>query len=195
MICILGDGVLKIFKTGIIVGRFQHIHNGHEKIINIGRSLCDTLLIFIGSYGVEKSLKNPYDYEYRKELITKIYKEDIENGNVIIKPLRDLKNKDELSPKWGRYVISSATEILEKSPECIIYGKDKDIFKCFDKETVRNMTEILVDRNVFNISATKMREFLLEDRKSEWEKYANPAIYDEYDNLRNLVTSIKKYNK
>ena len=53
---------MKIFKTGIIVGRFQHIHNGHEKIINIGRNLCDTLLIFVGSYGVEKSLKNPYDF-------------------------------------------------------------------------------------------------------------------------------------
>ena len=183
---------MKTFKTGIIVGRFQHIHNGHEKIINIGRNLCDTLLIFVGSYGVEKSLKNPYDYEYRKELITKIYKDDIENGSVIIKPLKDLENKDELSPKWGRYVISSAIEILEKSPECIIYGKDKDIFKCFDKETVKNMTEILVDRNIFNISATKMREFLLKDRKSEWEKYANPAIYSEYDNLRKIVVSMRK---
>lgn len=183
---------MKIFKTGIIVGRFQHIHNGHEKIINIGRNLCDTLLIFVGSYGVEKSLKNPYDYEYRKELITKIYKDDIENGSVIIKPIRDLENKDELSPKWGRYVISSAIEILGKSPECIIYGKDKDIFKCFDKETVRNMTEILVDRNIFNISATKMRELLVEDRKSEWEKYANPAIYDEYDNLRKIVVDMRK---
>ena len=192
MLYILGDGILKIFKTGIIVGRFQHIHNGHEKIINIGRNLCDTLLIFVGSYGVEKSLKNPYDYEYRKELITKIYKDDIENGSVIIKPLSDLENKDELSPKWGRYVISSVTEILGKSPECIIYGKDKDIFKCFDKETVKNMTEILVDRNIFNISATKMRELLVEDRKSEWEKYANPAIYDEYDNLRKIVVDMRK---
>lgn len=46
---------MKVFNTGIIVGRFQHIHNGHEKIINIGRSLCDTLLIFVGSAG-EKHL-------------------------------------------------------------------------------------------------------------------------------------------
>lgn len=187
---------MKIFKTGIIVGRFQHIHSGHEKIINIGRNLCNKLLIFVGSYGVEKSLKNPYDYEYRKELISKIYKDDIENGSVIIKPLKDLSNKNELSPKWGRYVISNATEVLGKKPECIIYGKDKDIFKCFDKETVKNITEILVDRNVFNISATKMREFLLEDKKAEWKEYANPAIYDEYDNLRHLVISMKKmYNK
>lgn len=46
---------MKVFNTGIIVGRFQHIHNGHEKIINIGRSLCETLLIFVGSAG-EKNI-------------------------------------------------------------------------------------------------------------------------------------------
>lgn len=183
---------MKIFDTGIIVGRFQHIHNGHEKIINIGRNLCDKLLIFIGSYGVEKSLKNPYDYEYRKELIEKIYKEDVENGSVVIKPLKDLEDKNELSPRWGKYVIQNSTNILGKKPECIIYGKDKDIFKCFDKETVKNITEILVDRNVFNISATKMRNFLLENNKEEWEKYANPAIYCEYDNLRKII---EKYSQ
>ena len=54
------------------------------------------------------------------------------------------------------------------------------------------MTEILVDRNIFNISATKMREFLVEDRKSEWKKYANSAIYSEYDNLRKIVVSMRK---
>ena len=37
-----------------------------------------------------------------------------------------------------------------------------------------------------------MRELLVEDRKSEWEKYANPAIYNEYDNLRKIVVSMRK---
>lgn len=54
-------------------------------------------------------------------------------GNVIIKPLKDLENKDDLSPKWGEYVLNKATQVLGKRPECIIYGKDKDIFKCLIK--------------------------------------------------------------
>mgnify|MGYP004513728231 FL=1 len=175
---------MKVFNTGIIVGRFQHIHNGHEKIINIGRSLCDKLLVFIDSYGEVPSFRNPYDYEYRKKLIEMIYKEDISSGSIIIKPLKDLENKDDLSPKWGEYVLNNATQVLGKRPECIIYGKDKDIFKCFDKNTVKNITEVLVDRNCFNISATKMRDFLVNDNSDKWRKYANEAIYDEYDNLR-----------
>lgn len=183
---------MKIFKTGIIVGRFQHIHNGHEKIINIGRNLCDKLVIFIGSYKEEISLRNPYDFEYRKYLISKIYKEDLENGSIVIYPLKDLKNKHELSPAWGIYVIQNATSILKTSPECIIYGKDKDIFKCFDKDTVKNITEVLVDRNKFNISATKMRELLLQDNKLEWKKYASSAIHDEYLKLRDILIKIKE---
>lgn len=181
---------MKVFNTGIIVGRFQHIHNGHEKIINIGRSLCEKLLIFVGSAGEKPSSRNPYDYEYRKKLIEMIYKEDIKKGNVIIKPLKDLENKDDLSPKWGEYVLNNATQVLGKRPECIIYGKDKDIFKCFDKNTVKNITEVLVDRNCFNISATKMRNYLLNDQKDEWKKYANEAIYSEYQNLKKILENI-----
>ena len=168
---------MKVFNTGIIVGRFQHIHNGHEKIINIGRSLCETLLIFVGSAGEKTSSRNPYDYEYRKKLIEMIYKEDIKKGNVIIKPLKDLENKDDLSPKWGEYVLNKATQVLGK---------------CFDKNTVKNITEVLVDRNCFNISATKMRNYLLNDQKDEWKKYANEAIYSEYQNLKNILENIQE---
>jgi len=42
-----------IFNYGLIVGRFQHIHIGHEKLINIGLKLCDKLLVFIGSANQE----------------------------------------------------------------------------------------------------------------------------------------------
>lgn len=183
---------MKVFNTGIIVGRFQHIHSGHEKIINIGRSLCEKLLVFIGSTGEDPSFRNPYDYEYRKKLIEMIYKEDIKSGKVIIRPLKDLENKDDLAPKWGEYVLMNAKDILGKRPECIIYGKDKDIFKCFDKNTVKNITEVLVDRNCFNISATKMRHYLLNDDKDEWKKYANKAIYGEYQNLKNILENVQE---
>ena len=46
-----------IFKYGIIVGRFQHIHKGHEKLINIGLKLCNKLLVFIGSANQKTSAR------------------------------------------------------------------------------------------------------------------------------------------
>lgn len=176
-----------IFEFGIIVGRFQHIHIGHEKLINIGLKLCKKLLVFIGSANQTTSQRNPYTYEYRKSLIEIIYKEEINNGKLIIAPLDDWKDSTILSPKWGEYVLNNAKEILGKYPSCIIYGKDKDIFKCFAKDTVKNISEVYVDRNSLLISATKMREFLKENNKKEWEKYANSKIYDKYEELRNML--------
>lgn len=173
-----------IFKYGLIVGRFQHIHLGHEKLINIGLKLCEKLLVFIGSANQEVGGRNPYTYEYRKSLIEIIYKKEIENGKLIIAPLNDWEDNSALTPKWGEYVLENARDILGEYPNCIIYGKDKDIFKCFAKETVKNLSEVYVDRNSLLISATKMREFLMQNNKSEWEKYADKKIYFKYEELR-----------
>lgn len=173
-----------IFKYGLIVGRFQHIHKGHQKLIEIGLRLCDKLLIFIGSANQKISSRNPYTYEYRKSLIEIIYKEEIEKGKIVIAPLNDFEDSNCLTPAWGEYVLNSAKDILGGYPNCIIYGKDKNIFKCFSKESVKNLTEVYVDRQSLMISATKMRDFLLNDEKEEWKKYADEKIYNKYDELK-----------
>lgn len=173
-----------IFNYGLIVGRFQHIHIGHEKLINIGLKLCDKLLVFIGSANQEIGGRNPYTYEYRKSLIEIIYKDEMESGKLIIAPLNDWEDSSILTPKWGEYVLDSAKKILGENPSCIIYGKDKDIFKCFSKKTVKNLSEVYVDRNSLLISATKMREYLLSDNKEQWEKYSNIKIHYKYKELK-----------
>lgn len=181
---------MKVFDTGIMVGRFQHIHAGHEKLINLGLTVCDKFLVFIGSAQESKTEKNPFNVEYRKELISKIYYKEIEEGKLIIKPLNDFQDKFELTPRWGEYVLNESKKHLDTFPELIIYGKDKDIFKCFDKEVVKNITEILVDRNVLNISATQIREYILNDNKEEWKKSVNEKLHSEYENLRKILMQV-----
>ena len=178
----------EVFKFGIIVGRFQHIHIGHEKLIKIGLNLCEKLLIFIGSANQEASSRNPYSYEYRKSLFEIIYKDEIESGKIIIAPLDDFADSSLLTPEWGKYVLESARKKLNNYPDCIIYGKDKDIFKCFSKDTVKNISEVYVDRKTLEISATQIRKFLSEDNKSEWLKYTDKKIHDKYDELREILS-------
>lgn len=182
---------MQTFKTGVILGRFQHIHIGHEKLINLGISNCEKLLILVGSSNLKNEIRNPFDSDYRIKLIEKIYKEEINSGRIIVKKINDISNENDLTPEWGRYVIKTSEEYLKEKLECIIYGKDKNIFKCFDKEDVKDLSEILVDRKVLEISATKMREYLMLDDNKNWKKYANPKIHSEYKNLRNIINSIK----
>lgn len=186
---------MKSFKNAVIVGRFQPIHIGHEKLINLGMSIADKLIVFVSSSDKMGEIRNPYDASYRISLIEKIYNKEIKEGKIILKPLRDLTCETDLTVKWGKYVVSEAEKILGEKLECIIYGKDKNIFKCFGKKTVENISEIFVTRNQLIISATKVREFLESGDKKSFEKYTNVAIHDEYSRLRNILLKLKESGK
>ena len=54
------------YKFGLILGRFNPLHIGHEYLINYALSKCDILLIFIGSANKNLSLSNPFSYEERE---------------------------------------------------------------------------------------------------------------------------------
>ena len=182
---------MKPFKNGVILGRFQHIHVGHEKLINIGLKTCDRLLILVGSSDQFNTKRNPFSSDLRISLIEKIYKNEIKTGKILVGKINDLSNENDLTPEWGRYVIKTAEDYLGEKLECIIYGKDKNIFKCFDKEDVKNISEILVDRKSLNISATDMRNYILKDDYENWKKYTNSSIYERYNDLRNILINIK----
>ena len=182
---------MRTFKNAVIVGRFQPMHIGHQKLINLGLSVADRVLIFVSSSDKSGTIRNPFDSEYRISLVKRIYNKEIEEGKVIVKPLNDLTNENDLTYKWGEYVVKSAEDALNEKLECIIYGKDKNIFKCFSKETVDNISEIFVDRKQLLISATKVREYIINEDKENFFKYIDSSIHDEYENLRNILLDVK----
>lgn len=176
-----------IFKCGLIVGRFQHIHIGHQKLIDAGLKLTDKLLVFIGNANSPIGTRNPYNYEYRKSLIEIIYKEEIKKGKLIVEPLYDYRAPFALTPEWGDYVLNEAKTILGQKPELIIYGKDKDINKCFSKIAIGRLTELIIDRKELVVSATQMRNYLEEDNETEWKKYSDEKIHSKYNELKNML--------
>ncbi len=74
---------MKKYKTGLVLGRFQTFHKGHEYIINKALEICDKVLVFIGSSDKSGTIENPFSYELREKIIKKIYKDEIvENRKV-----------------------------------------------------------------------------------------------------------------
>ena len=63
----------KPYDVGLIVGRFQMLHNGHEKLFNTANKLCDRLLIFVGSAQEMGTIRNPFDVNTRIEMIKEVY--------------------------------------------------------------------------------------------------------------------------
>jgi len=182
---------LKSFETGLIVGRFQHIHIGHEKLINIGLSLCDKLVIFVTYRDNKETNKNPYNIEYRIKLLNIIYEKEINENKIVIYPFKDINLENGITHLWGTSIIDKYKEYMNMPPKCIIYGKDKNINKCFEPNIVSNITEVFVDRVSLQISATTMREYLINNDYENWKKFANCKIHDEYTNIRNKLLKVE----
>ena len=102
---------MKKYKTGLVLGRFQTFHKGHEYIINKALEICDKVLVFIGSSDKFGTIENPFSYELREKLIKKIYENEIVENKLVISPLADLGAGN--VTKWGDYLFCEAEKIYQ----------------------------------------------------------------------------------
>ena len=177
---------MKKYKLGLVLGRFQIFHKGHELIIDSALKNCEKVLIFIGSSEKSNTFINPFDYEYRKKIIKEVY----DNDNIIIAPLPDLGVGN--VPKWGQYVIENAIKVIGM-PDLIIYGIE-DKCETWYKD-YQNLDYLKVDRNGIDISSTKLKEIIINGNYDEYLKYVNPKLIKYYNYQKEVLIKLKEENK
>lgn len=179
----------KPFDIALLCGRFQIFHSGHESLVDVALKMCDRIIILVGSAQEVGTERNPFDVHTRIQMIKEIYPQD----NVIVKPLSDLTNEDDIRPEWGDYVLENTKLHVYKIPELMVYGNDEARSKWFNPESIKDVTEIIVPRSRLPISATMLREALLKDDKETWFKYHNPKLHKYYDMLRGKLLAVEFY--
>lgn len=65
--------MLRPYDCGLICGRFQTFHIGHESLVETGLKLCDRVLILVGSAQESGTERNPYDVATRMDMLKAIY--------------------------------------------------------------------------------------------------------------------------
>lgn len=168
----------KNFNLGLVVGRFEPIHLGHEKIINMSLASCNKTALFVTYDKIDN--KNPYPFEYVLHLINKIYKDQIESGKLKIIPF---KNDISFDEKYGEKIVNVASNTCLENPDYIVYGSDKNISKCFNENLRKGLFEKKVNRDELFISATDIRNALKDDNIDFVKKCLSPKIHDEIENL------------
>ena len=113
---------MKVYDTGLICGRFQTFHKGHERLVDTGLLLCDRLLILIGSAQECGTERNPFNINTRTKILKEIYGDRPE---VMIYGLADLTDENDIRPEWGRYLLNNTDRYIHKNPEIMIYGNDE----------------------------------------------------------------------
>lgn len=182
--------MLKPYDVGLICGRFQTFHKGHEKLVDTGLMLCDRLLIFIGSSQECGTERNPLNISTRTKMLKTVYGD---NSNIMIYGLADLTNENDICVEWGRYLLKNADRYIFKNPELMIYGNDESRSNWFDKKDLKNTTELIINRSELPISATMLREYMIQDKRKKWMDCVNPKLHKMYDEIRRELMNVEFY--
>lgn len=180
----------KPYDVGMVCGRFQTFHKGHERLIDTALLLCDRVLILIGSAQECGTERNPFNINTRTKILKEIYGDRPE---VMIYGLTDMTNENDICPEWGRYLLNNTERYIYKNPELMIYGNDDSRSGWFSKEDLANTAELILNRHEMPISATMVREHMAKDERKEWMKLVNPKLHKMYDELRAELMSIPYY--
>lgn len=181
---------MKPYDVGLICGRFQTFHIGHESLVETGIKLCDRVLILIGSAQECGTERNPFNINTRTKMLRCIYGD---NANILIYGISDLTNENDIRPEWGRYLLDNVDRYIYKAPELMIYGNDESRSKWFDSEDIRDTSEFIVNRGRIPISATMVREAMVFDKRKEWMSMVNPKLHKMYSELRDELMSVQFY--
>jgi len=188
---------MKSCDAVLYVGRFNHVHTGHCSVINKALDMGDRTLILFGSAQESGTLRNPFDVKTRIDMVHEIYEEEILRGRLILAPLADMSNENNIPSDgaWGRYVLEHALRYLHKLPDMMIYGNDDSRSKWFDLDDIKTIDEHIMSRQRNPISATKIRDLLLRDNRTEWNENVHPRIHKHYGRLREELLSAKPYRE
>lgn len=181
---------MKPYDVGLICGRFQTFHKGHEKLVETGLLLCDRLLILVGSSQECGTERNPLNINTRTKMLKAVYGDD---PNIMIYGLPDLTNENDIRPEWGKYLLANADRYIYKNPELMIYGNDESRSAWFAKEDLKYTTELIINRSELPISATMLRELMVKDDRKGWMALVNPRLHKMYDEIRRELMSVEYY--
>ena len=184
-------------KTGVILARFQPIHNGHLQLILKAVQENDQVLVIIGS--IDKlNARNPIPWTIRKEMVEEAIADTfLVQGNkekITVVELPDLSDESDNSHDWGFYLYSFIVS-QTKEPNFTIYYSDgfEIITSWFPGFLLRNNISLsLLARNTCEdgISATEVRELILNGRLPE-EGVVPECVYKRRETIKAFLNVFK----
>ena len=171
----------KAFKLGIIVGRFQTFHSGHEYMISKALSVCERVGVFVGSSQESRTAKNPYTYEERRSILRTVFDDRID-----VYPLPDIGVGN--NSRWGDYVLENVKRRCGQAPDLLVSGKEQRRISWFNGADGEGIAELYVPK-IIDISATQMRGFMLEGDLESYKKFTPSRLWKDFERLREIVIS------
>lgn len=172
----------RIYKTALLVGRFQIIHSGHADMIQTAVRLADRVLVLVGSSNESRTEKNPFSYAERKKMLLSIF------PSLEVAPLPDIGVGN--CPKWGEYVLDVCLDSFGTEPELFVSGNESRRDDWFDSERGEKIARLFIPKTI-DVSASRMREYLLCGDRENFGRYISPALNGYCDFMKNVLAESK----
>jgi len=152
-------------QTGLMVGRFQPLHRGHTKSINVMVQDCETAIVCLGSAQKKREKHDPWTVEERMQMLKNVYGDRIK-----IVPLNDIgaANPDQ----WVSYIFDKLKKLGMKEPTDYYTGSEFDA-SWYEKHFWRGLH--ILDREKSSVPAATEIRMSLELRNNIWRKWV-PAV-------------------
>ena len=179
----------KSYKLGLVIGRFQPLHSGHEFMIRQALNVCEEVVIIIGSAQESRTKRNPLTLQERTNIIVATFADEVVNKRIKILGLND-REKVVNDSSWGEYVLNALKEKEIETPDCVVEGNEPERETWYDSLGIQRF---IVDRNQIKISGTRVREMIENDEFCEWVNYCPSGLYPHkhYDFLQKIIKEIK----
>lgn len=180
---------MKLYKYGLIVGRFQMLHNGHRQMVETALELCDKVVVYIGSSQESGTRENPFSYLTRAAMFNAVFDTEVAQKRLLIRPLQDIGagNND----IWGRYVLGTFEAEFHRQPDLYITGCEKNRSSWFNNEIAPKVDELMLTRNNIDISASECRLAIKYHEYEKWCKYVPEELYEFYSVYEEIMKDIE----
>lgn len=181
---------MEMYDLGLVIGRFQMLHNGHVYMIKNALNLCNRVVVYIGSSQESGTEKNPFSYQVRRDMIEKSFPIEYAIGKIIVCPLPDAKLGDNYN--WGKYVLDNFEKEFGKQPDLYVTGVEKERPSWFSEKDAPKMSELRLSRSSINCSATECRNSLLSEDDSYWKANVPYQLYKLKEYYKLILTKVLK---
>lgn len=159
------------FDALVFIGRFQPLHRGHIDVLQQALRQADRVCVLVGSTDKPRTVKDPFSFEERREMISSVLDEDT-RSRVLVAAVQDSSYNDS---DWVRWVQDAVVALLgDTSGRKIgLIGHEKDASSYYLR-MFPQWTLLQVEATE-DISATEIREQLFAERSNSFVSWAVPA--------------------